>query len=207
MYDGIKQKPHEHLFQKSGQPVTKANRGKNATNIKTHDIKWHILPNLFPVRYIVPIPLFHLTICTMVSNRSPMTIYFKSRDSQLLKQIAAKMQQILKPMILNDIFFPNMFPVKYIVPVPLLYIGLGTNASNRSPMTIYFKSRDSQLLKQIAAKMQKISKPLVLNEIFCQICFQSGILCQFLCFTLQYVRWYQTEAPWSFISKVGTASY
>ena len=74
MYDGIKQKPHDHLIQKSGYRVNKAKGGKNAKNLKTLDIKRDILPNMFPVRYIVPISLFHIALSTNASNRSPMTI-------------------------------------------------------------------------------------------------------------------------------------
>ena len=93
----------------------------------------------------------------------------------------------------------------YIGYISSFYISLIIMAQHRSPMTIYFKSRDNLVLpvySQQSLKNQKSDNLLRQCNRMLYICV---ILDKFYPFKCQLFEWHHIKVPWPFISEVRTA--
>ena len=112
-------------------------------------------PNMFPVKYIVPVHLLYIGLDTNASNRSPMTIYFK---------IAAARNKSMEKCFFSKLGYYRRYFAKYVSSQVNCFIYFITPYSQydgikQTPHDHLVQSRDSQLIKQMAAKIQKVSSP------------------------------------------------
>ena len=105
---------------------------------------------MFQVKYIVPVSLFYIGLGTNASNR---IIYFKSRS---------RSEQKYGKMFFSKLGYYRRYFAKYVSSQVNCFIYFITPYSQydgikQTPHDHLVQSRDSQLIKQMAAKIQKVS--------------------------------------------------
>ena len=147
----------------------------------------------------------------VVSNRRPMTIYFKSWGSQVMIILRRNLWKYVKAC------FSACSDSGYVasgvngVHSFFIYSGhqIGTKlAPNRRPMTMHFKSRGSRVMIILRCRScLKIFKSVLFLLQWFQICSQWSKLFAFLLYICGALIWHRADTLWPFISKVEKPSF